>query len=153
APSSATTTTSPAPRSRACASPRWTSTATASTTSWRPWAREARRRSRSSTAPRRGSWPGSSSTTRRSRPGRSWSGPGDARSGPERPPGAVVAADLVGGEAGLVLHRRAALDVVAEVDVGQPAPPGLVDQAQHVPRPQPAAALLGVVEEVDGRQP
>src|SRR5438046_313609 len=39
-------------------------------------------------------------------------------SGPERTPDAIVAAQLVGDEARLVLHRTAALDEIAQVDVG-----------------------------------
>src|SRR5260370_42291674 len=64
----------------------------------------------------------------------------------------VLAQELVRDEARLVRHRRAAGDEVAEVDVGDAAAAGVVEQVEDVPGPQGAVALVRVVVEVDRGQ-
>src|SRR5262249_36168240 len=105
-----------------------------------PWGRRARERQRSIDKPR---WCGRQASSReRAREGHKGRNEPPARPRPaapaafrlppsafwltERPPHAVGAADLVGDEARLVLHRPAAGDVVAEVDPRQAAAAGLV---------------------------
>src|SRR6185436_12217212 len=74
--------------------------------------------------------PSGTTTTRRSASGRR------TRLRPEWRPGPGSVEHLVRPEPGFVLERLEPLDVVAQVDVGDAAGGGRVDDAEHVERPE-----------------
>src|SRR5262245_8070716 len=67
-------------------------------------------------------------------------------------PLSIGAEQLIRSETRLVLHRPAARDIVAEIDMLQAAPGGVLNQAQDVVGAQGAVAVLRVVEEIDRRE-
>src|SRR5438045_3984646 len=71
---------------------------------------------------------------------------------PKIQPAAVVAADLIRFKVRLVLQRSAALDKVAQIHERPSAQRGLLDDAEHVPRPQRPFAEFGFVEAINGGQ-
>src|SRR5262245_57507981 len=75
-----------------------------------------------------------------------------SRSALEIPPLAIHAEQLVHHKPPFVRHRRTALHVVAQVDVRDLLRCCLLDQAEYIPRPQAAVALVRIVETVTRRQ-
>ena len=56
-------------------------------------------------------------------------------------------------EADLVGHLPAGCDPIAEIDIGQAAPAGFLDQAQHDEAAQAVGRTVGIEEAVDGGEP
>src|SRR5437870_220243 len=72
--------------------------------------------------------------------------------GSKIPPAAVRVANLIRRKVRLVLHRRAAFDIIAQIDIGDLKFRGTIDDIEDIPGPQGTIALVGIVEEVNGRQ-